>query len=152
MAKQLIRQTGATSDGKPVIAFFPIVDTHGIPLSMAVSQLVDKGMMPDWVDFYIEATAHGWSESNTYVQMEAAATDNFGPAFMEGWRPRMQLIRAMLPAKGDMPHPFLPIETLNAYRAGTLSLEAASKLVVDKVTGMPVHPDIAVYMLTAQTK
>lgn len=145
MAKAL-KQTGVTSDGKPVVSFFPLVDTHGLPLSMAVQQLVDRGVMPDWTNFYLEALRHGSSESNTYTQLENAVVDSLGSTFAEGWRPRMALVRAMFSSTA-MPRLLLPPETLAAYRAGTLPLEDAARCVVDKATGEPVSFPVAAYML-----
>ena len=147
MAKPLITQTGMTSGGVPVMAFFPLVDTHGIPLSMAIAQLVDRGMLPDCVDFYVQATAHGWSESNTYTQMEYAMEDNFSADFVREWRVRMAFIRAML-HPGEMPRPLLPADILRQYKAGTLSLDDTLTHVVDRETGRPVSEDLARFMVS----
>lgn len=126
------RQTGVMADGRIVLSFFPLVDTYGLPVEMAVSQLVERGYMPDWLDFWLEASRCGWAASNTYTRLEAAVEDSFGPEFAEGWKITMKFAIAML--TDPVPSPLL----------------LPTGEVVDRVTGQPAHPDIAAHMrLTA---
>lgn len=147
MAKsQIIWRTGTMPDGRHVVAFFPLVDTHGIPLEMAVPQLVELGYMPDWLHFYLEAIRHGWAESNTYTRLYNTVSDNFDPEFTAGWARVMGFLRVML-ADGEVPRPCLRQETVDRLRAGEITEAEAMAEVLDTRTGEPVHPDVAAHML-----
>jgi len=82
----LLTQTGVTTDGKPVISFFPIVESRGQPLEIVVSYLDSHGFMPDWLDFYDTAVEHGWKPDRVKLQLERVVGDVYGPDFLKVWQ------------------------------------------------------------------
>jgi len=81
---------GKTQDGKQIVqGAFAMVDTYGIPLDIVLSTLEDRGMLPDWLDFYESALAAGWNPKNVITKLEMAIGDVYGPLFLEGWKTMM---------------------------------------------------------------
>ena len=64
---------------------FVLVDTHGLPLPMAVDILNTKGYMPDWLDFYKQAVLAGWNPTGIVSKLGDAVSDVYGPVFRDAW-------------------------------------------------------------------
>ena len=62
-----------------------MVDTHGVPLPIVLSQLEDSKMIPCWITFYEKAVAAGWKPQGVISKLESAVGDVYGPRFKEGW-------------------------------------------------------------------
>tara|TARA_R110000824_G_scaffold38621_1_gene117870 strand:+ start:455 stop:826 length:372 start_codon:yes stop_codon:yes gene_type:complete len=93
-------KTGETTDGKDTIGGgFRFVDEKGIPLEILVSYLDDRGMMLDWLDFFADSKKQGWKPQRTFIRLQAAVGDVYGPKFREGWEERM---RAFYPEIGGV--------------------------------------------------
>ncbi len=75
-----------TPEGKfVVIDWFSFVDEQGLPLDVTIQILNEKGFMPDWIDFYNQATEAGWKPKSTHQKLKATITDIYGDEFAENW-------------------------------------------------------------------
>jgi len=87
MSGNLIFDNIKTPEGTRLISgVFKIVDTHGIPLSVAIQELKDKGFMVNWINFYNEAIEHGWTEKRTYSTMVSAVEESYEKEWFENWK------------------------------------------------------------------
>ena len=81
---------GRTIDGRPVVDFFRLVDTHGIPLDIVVSTLLDSEIQPDWIGFYETAIERGWKQKGVLLKLEGVVGDVLGPKELELWKLYME--------------------------------------------------------------
>lgn len=79
------RQTGITEDGRPVLRFFDLVDTHGIPLDVVIEHMHDSGMMPDWCDFLDSARRSRWNMSRTVLKLSIPVRAIYGDDWHDQW-------------------------------------------------------------------
>jgi hypothetical protein len=75
----LIRQVGATTDGKPVVAgVFSECETTGLPLDVLLELMRDRGYVPDWPALYQEARAAGMKHERVLSRLGEAIGDTYG--------------------------------------------------------------------------
>jgi len=75
----MIRQVGVTSEGVKVVAnTFKIFDAHGLPLDMMLDLMKENNMIPDWIDFYNEASASGWKDKTIRNRIHTAVNNSYG--------------------------------------------------------------------------
>lgn len=55
---------------------FVFVDTHGIPLSIMVQLIQDKGDQVDYLGFYLSAIKAGWNPKTAAARIREAQIDN----------------------------------------------------------------------------
>lgn len=67
---------------------FYLVDTEGIPLEIIMEELKDRGMMPDWIDFFREALKSGWTFKGTYTRIYNSILNLYGSDFANNWKIR----------------------------------------------------------------
>jgi hypothetical protein len=67
-----------TVDNKHIIPIFKLHDQSGLPWDMIALELKERGLVPDWLDFFTEACKAKWKRS-TIDQ----ATDEIAAVF--GW-------------------------------------------------------------------
>ena len=86
-----IKVTGVSPEGiQSVSGVFKMVDTYGLPLDIIIDQLKDRGMMPDWIDFYDQAIKVGWKPKGVLSKLSEAIIDVYGIDFYTGWLSRME--------------------------------------------------------------
>jgi len=57
---------GKTIDGTPiVVGMFEFADRFGLPVEIFCLECKDKGFIPDWLHFVLEAEKAGWSSRRT---------------------------------------------------------------------------------------
>ena len=75
----MIRQVGVTPEGIKVVAnTFKIFDAHGLPLDMMLDLMKENNMIPDWIDFYKEASDSGWKDKTIRNRIHTAVNDSYG--------------------------------------------------------------------------
>jgi len=79
-------QTGITQDtNKPVFGgIYKFYETHGLPLDVILHVFVDKGWIPDWIDFYKDARKAGMAHDRILSKLEEAISDSFGKEWSDG--------------------------------------------------------------------
>ena len=80
---------GYTEDGIPVVGFFRLFDTHGIPLEIIFSMFQKKFMIPNWLGFWEDAKKSKWNMNSTRAKLEMAIVDVFGVEYLTAWCIRM---------------------------------------------------------------
>ena len=76
----MITIVGETSDGKPVVAgIYRFHETAGIPVDIILEVIRDRGHMPDWQSFVVEAVSAGMSVERAIAKLEPCIVDVFGP-------------------------------------------------------------------------
>ena len=83
---------GTTTDGRPVVDFFGLVDSRGLPLEVVLVALEREGLVPDWVGFWERSRRVGWRPSGTRLRLETAIKDVYGEEYLERWKERMDLL------------------------------------------------------------
>ncbi len=82
--KHLLKQTGITTDDKPVFGgAYKFYETHGLPLSAILQCFVEKDWMIDWIDFYQAALSAGMEHARIISKLEEAVSDSFGKVFCQ---------------------------------------------------------------------
>ena len=78
----MIRQVGVTPEGVKVVAnTFKMFDAHGLPLDIMLDLMKENNMVPDWIDFYNEASASGWKDKTIRNRVHSAASSAYGNDF-----------------------------------------------------------------------
>jgi len=78
--------TGKTKDGTQTVGgCFLFYATHGVPVSLIVSELHSNNLMVDWVDFCIEAMKGEWTLGKAYTTLREAVGDMYTPAWIAQW-------------------------------------------------------------------
>lgn len=85
---------GRTTDGKFVVKFFRIVETHGVPLEDVLDSLKENDLVPDWIDFWRESQTCKWHPERTLHRLELAVESVYGPEYLVEWKKRMYLYLA----------------------------------------------------------
>jgi hypothetical protein len=70
---------------------FRFVDERGVPLTVLVEYLHDRGLMLDWLDFYRESVKQGWPPDRTVGRLRESVGEVYGPEWAEEWHRRMLL-------------------------------------------------------------
>lgn len=74
-----MKTVGRTSDGKLVVTeVFKFYETEGLPLDVILETLRDQNMMPDWMDFMLEAVRAKMKIPRILAMLDAAITDSYG--------------------------------------------------------------------------
>lgn len=72
----MIIRTGISTDAKPVYSgCFTLVDTHGLPLTFLLQELVNRNALIDWEDYILSAWKKGWTISKTLSHILDAVQD-----------------------------------------------------------------------------
>ncbi len=81
--KQLIRQVGVTTEGKPVVAgIYRFCETVGLPLVDALFVLDQQGQVPCWESYYKEALDAGMKHARILSRLKEAMADTYSPEFL----------------------------------------------------------------------
>ena len=71
-----LHQIGVDTGGKPVMGgLFELFDTHGFPLSDAITYLKSNGVTPGLHDFLVSAQRHGWPLERAKKYIRQACID-----------------------------------------------------------------------------
>jgi alanyl-tRNA synthetase len=77
-------QSGITEDNKLVFSnVYKFYETHGLPLDVIFNIFLDKGYLPDWIDFYKSALSAGMQHTRIISKLEEAICDSFGNEFSD---------------------------------------------------------------------
>ena len=79
-------QKDTREDTGVTVKIFELADTHGFPLEMSALELRERGLLPDWEDFFMGACKAKWKRRRIQRGLEEIA-GVFGwlkdPVFME---------------------------------------------------------------------
>lgn len=82
--KAILFQTGTTPDSKPIFGgVYKFYETHGLPLDVIFISFMEKGWMPDWINFYLAATSGGMQHNRIISKLEEALSDSYGKEFSD---------------------------------------------------------------------
>ena len=85
--------TGKTESGDLVVAgAFRYYETIGLPLDVMFDCFRQKGIVPDWLTFYVEAIRAGMKHDRIISKLDAAIADTYGPEFRDAVIERLELI------------------------------------------------------------
>jgi hypothetical protein len=89
----LIQVIGKTVDDRTVVqGVYRFYETTGVPLDVILDQLRERGVVPDWPQFVIEAVEAGMSVPRAISLLEPALADSFGSAFCDVVVSRLKLL------------------------------------------------------------
>lgn len=72
-------EVGRTEDNVRVVKnTFKIFDAHGLPLDIMLDLMKENNMIPDWIDFYNEASASGWKDKTIRNRIHTAVNNSYG--------------------------------------------------------------------------
>ena len=75
---------GKTTDGKVVVSgLFELFSTHGLPLADVFFLCRENGQIPNWIEFYKEVQAGGWSHKTIINRLSDSISDIYGKEFSE---------------------------------------------------------------------
>jgi len=78
----MLRKVGTTPEGINVVAnTFKLFDTRGLPLDIMLDLMRENNMIPDWIDFYQEASASGWKDKTIRLRIHTAVVDIYGEEY-----------------------------------------------------------------------
>jgi hypothetical protein len=83
---QKLTVSGYTEDGRPVVEFFYIVETHGVSTTTVLEFFQREGVVPDWVGFFESSVEKGWNPKSTKLKLETAILDVYGPEYLNEWK------------------------------------------------------------------
>lgn len=69
---------GFTTEGQPVMSFYKLVNTYGLPLEIVLDEFKKEGMVPDWTGFFRDAVESGRSPARVQLEMEMAVREVYG--------------------------------------------------------------------------
>lgn len=77
LRKNPLSIVGATGyERKPVISgFFMLVDGQGLPLDIVLRAFEERGYVPCWLTFFMEAIERGWNPQSTLTKIQMACED-----------------------------------------------------------------------------
>lgn len=79
-----MRQTGETTEGKPVYAgVFPLVGTHGIPLELILDRFKETDRVMDWPQYVADALKDGHKPRTIKGRILAAVGDVYGASYRQ---------------------------------------------------------------------
>lgn len=82
--KAILKRSGITTDNKPMYTgVYNFYETHGLPLETLLCGFLDKGFIPDWIDFYENAISGGMAHDRILSKLEEAICDSFGKQFSD---------------------------------------------------------------------
>lgn len=80
---------GQTEDGRPVVDFFHIIDSYGVPIGVVLESFLREGFVPGWTVFIESSLDKGWNLRSTIVKLETAILDVYGKDYLNEWRKRI---------------------------------------------------------------
>ena len=80
----MIEVVGKTPEGHRVVkGVFSFYETEGIPLDVLFDTLKDKGAIPDWPTFVLEAVEAGMKVPRILSMLDTAIADSYGPTLRD---------------------------------------------------------------------
>jgi len=77
--KTYLFQSGITENNKPIISgIYKTFETHGIPLDIILSILIDGNSVPNWIDLYKDCRLAGMEHDRVLSKLEEAICDSYG--------------------------------------------------------------------------
>jgi hypothetical protein len=71
---------GYTDDNKKIVrGVYSWYATQGTPLDIIFEQLDNKSMVPDWLDFVLEAVGQGVKLNRVFAMLNESIADSYGP-------------------------------------------------------------------------
>jgi alanyl-tRNA synthetase len=72
---------------------FDLSDTHGLPIEIAVQEILERGLSINWLEFIKEAQIAGWKNRKIKEKIKSAMQDLIGyDEYKQGLIERLQLI------------------------------------------------------------
>jgi hypothetical protein len=107
----MIEVVGKTPDGRHVVkGVYNFYETHGMPLDVLFETLRSQGVIPDWLNFMLEAVGAGMSPERVISVLDQAITDSYGSAIRDVV---VVVLREMTKIdKGDPPSATLSLKIL----------------------------------------
>lgn len=82
MKNQLLIQTGKTADNRMIVSgCYRLYETHGLPLDVIFSILLEWDCVPDWIELYKSARLAGMSHDRILAKLEEDVSDCYGVEF-----------------------------------------------------------------------
>ena len=82
-----LKPSGKTTDGKLVVSgVFRWTDTEGIPLTIMLTLLDERGWVVNWPDFITEAERHGWKTKTIISRCREGLADVYGDDYFKEWK------------------------------------------------------------------
>ena len=86
----MLESVGRTQDGKTVVTgVYKFYETTGVPLDSILGILEERGMIPDWMAFILEAIEAGMKTDRILSMLEPAIADSYGSGM------RIEVIRRL---------------------------------------------------------
>lgn len=84
----LLRRTGRTLDGRPIVAgVYRFFETHGLPLDILIEELLEQGCVIDWPAFRAEAREAGLSNERLRARLHAVVPASLLGPVLQGLFP-----------------------------------------------------------------
>jgi len=72
---------------------FDLSDTHGLPIEIAVQEILERGFNINWLEFIKEAQIAGWKNRKIKEKIKSALQDLIGyDEYKKGLLERLELI------------------------------------------------------------
>jgi hypothetical protein len=89
----VLRVVGKTEEGQLIVAgVYRYYETTGLPLDVMFDCLRQKGAIPDWLTFYVEAVRAGMKHERILAKLDPALVDAYGFAFRDVVIERLELV------------------------------------------------------------
>lgn len=107
----MIEVVGHTPDGRQVVrGVYSFYETNGMPLDALFETLRNRGMIPDWPGFILEAVEAGMKPERVIAMLDPAIADSFGGRMRDVVVVRL---RNMVEGKDDeLPQPTVSLRLL----------------------------------------
>jgi hypothetical protein len=81
---EILKISGETIDGKVVLrTIFEVTSSTGLPLVTILMMMKERGMVVDWVDYYLSALDHGMQSSRILSRISSDVVDVYGPEYRD---------------------------------------------------------------------
>jgi hypothetical protein len=89
----VLRVVGKTKEGQLVVAgVYRYYETTGLPLDVMFDCLRQRGVVPDWLTFYVEAVRAGMKHERILAKLDPALDDAYGSDFRDVVIERLELV------------------------------------------------------------
>lgn len=76
--KPLLLLSGESEDKTIINNVFHFYETHGLPLDVIFICLMERNIVPNWINFYQAAIKAGMKHSRIISKLDEAISDSFG--------------------------------------------------------------------------
>lgn len=87
---------GFTTDSQPVMSFYQITNTYGLPLEVVLDEFKKEGIVPDWTGFFREAVELGRNPDRVQLEMEMAVREVYGLEYFKNFKYKLTKWRQLI--------------------------------------------------------